>query len=86
MTSNKPLAIISGFGGINSSGRSSGFLGYKNLVFESLKEKDQLEDGIEIDEDQKKRIDKELSDHKEAAEQIKERKRKAQPIKSSPTC
>ena len=43
MTSNKPLAIISGFGGINSSGRSSGFLGYKNLVFESLKEKDQLE-------------------------------------------
>ena len=43
MTSNKPVAIISGFGGINSSGRSSGFLGYKNLVFESLKEKDQLE-------------------------------------------
>ena len=28
---------------INSSGRSSGFLGYKNLVFESLIEKDQLE-------------------------------------------
>ena len=43
MTRNKPLAIISGFGGINSSGRSSGFLGYKNLVFESLNEKEQLE-------------------------------------------
>jgi len=43
MNSNKPLAIISGFGGINSSGRSSNFLGYKNLVFESLKEKEQLE-------------------------------------------
>ena len=43
MSKNKPLVVISGFGGINSSGRSSGFLGYKNLVFESLKEKDQLE-------------------------------------------
>ena len=43
MNSNKPLAVISGFGGINSSGRSSNFLGYKNLVFESLKEKEQLE-------------------------------------------
>ena len=43
MSKNKPLAVISGFGGINSSGRSSNFLGYKNLVFNSLKEKEQLE-------------------------------------------
>ena len=43
MSRNKPLAVISGFGGINSSGRSSNFLGYKNLVFNSLKEKEQLE-------------------------------------------
>ena len=43
MSNNKPLAVISGFGGINSSGRSSSFLGYKNLVFNSLQEKEQLE-------------------------------------------
>ncbi|HJM15492.1 MAG TPA: beta-ketoacyl synthase N-terminal-like domain-containing protein, partial [SAR86 cluster bacterium] len=43
MNKNKPLAVISGFGGINSSGRSSNFLGYKNLVFNSLQEKEQLE-------------------------------------------
>ncbi len=43
MSNNKPLAVISGFGGINSSGRSSNFLGYKNLVFNSLQKKEQLE-------------------------------------------
>ena len=43
MSTNKPIAVISGFGGINSSGRSSNFLGYKNLVFDSLQEKEQLE-------------------------------------------
>ncbi len=43
MSQNKPLVVISGFGGINSSGRSSNFLGYKNLVFNSLHEKEQLE-------------------------------------------
>ena len=43
MSKNKPLAVISGFGGINSSGRSSNFLGYKNLVFNSLQEEEQLE-------------------------------------------
>jgi acetoacetyl-[acyl-carrier protein] synthase len=43
MSKNKPLAVISGFGGINSSGRSSNFLGYKNLVFNSLQKKEQLE-------------------------------------------
>ena len=43
MATNKPIAVISGFGGINSSGRSSNFLGYKNLVYDSLQEKEQLE-------------------------------------------
>jgi len=43
MSKNKSLTVISGFGGINSSGRSSNFLGYKNLVFNSLQEKEQLE-------------------------------------------
>ena len=43
MSKKKPLAVISGFGGINSSGRSSNFLGYKNLVFNSLQEEEQLE-------------------------------------------
>ena len=43
MSKNKPLVVISGFGGINSSGRSSNFLGYKNLVFNSLQEEEQLE-------------------------------------------
>ena len=42
MTS-KSLAIITGFGGINSSGRSSSYLSYKNMVFDSLSSKEQLE-------------------------------------------
>ena len=28
----KPLTVITGFGGINASGRSSDYIGYKNLV------------------------------------------------------
>ena len=40
---NKPLALITGFGGINSAGRSSSHLSYKNLIFDSLQDKDQLE-------------------------------------------
>ena len=39
----KPLALITGFGGINSAGRSSSHLSYKNLIFDSLNEKEQLE-------------------------------------------
>ena len=39
----KPLALITGFGGINSAGRSSSHLSYKNLIFGSLNEKEQLE-------------------------------------------
>jgi len=39
----KPLAVITAFGGINASGRSSGYIGYKNLIFDSLDQKDQLE-------------------------------------------
>ena len=42
MTS-KSLALITGFGGINSAGRSSSYLAYKNMVFDSLSSKDQLE-------------------------------------------
>ena len=42
MTS-KSLAIITGFGGINSAGRSSSYLSYKNMVFDSLPSKEQLE-------------------------------------------
>ena len=38
----KPLTVITGFGGINASGRSSDYIGYKNLVFDSLEEKEQL--------------------------------------------
>ena len=38
----KPLTVITGFGGINASGRSSDFIGYKNLIFDSLEEKEQL--------------------------------------------
>ena len=39
----KSLALITGFGGINSAGRSSHHLSYKNLIFSSLEEKEQLE-------------------------------------------
>ena len=42
MTS-KSLALITGFGGINSAGRSSSYLAYKNMVFDSLSSKEQLE-------------------------------------------
>ena len=42
MTS-KSLALITGFGGINSAGRSSSYLSYKNMVFDSLSSKEQLE-------------------------------------------
>ena len=42
MTS-KSLALITGFGGINSAGRSSSYLSYKNMVFDSLPSKEQLE-------------------------------------------
>ena len=42
MTS-KSLALITGFGGINSAGRSSSYLAYKNMVFDSLSIKEQLE-------------------------------------------
>ena len=38
----KLLTVITGFGGINASGRSSDFIGYKNLIFDSLEEKEQL--------------------------------------------
>jgi len=39
----KPLALITGFGGINSAGRSSSHMSYKNLIFDTLTPKDQLE-------------------------------------------
>ena len=38
----KPLTVITGFGGINASGRSSDHIGYKNLVFDSLEENEQF--------------------------------------------
>ena len=41
--SSKPLALITAFGGINSAVRSSANLSYKNLVFNSISEKEQLE-------------------------------------------
>ena len=41
--STKTLALITGFGGINSAGRSSAYLSYKNMVFDSLSGKEQLE-------------------------------------------
>ena len=44
MTANKkPLALITSFGGINASGRSSDYIGYKNLIFDSLNKEDQLD-------------------------------------------
>ena len=39
----KPLVLITGFGGINSAGRSSSHISYKNLIFDTLSTKDQLE-------------------------------------------
>ena len=39
----KPLALITGFGGINSAGRSSSHISYKNLIFDTLTPKDKLE-------------------------------------------
>ena len=39
----KSLALITSFGGINSAGRSSSHLSYKNLIYNSLNEKEQLE-------------------------------------------
>ena len=41
--STQSLALITGFGGINSAGRSSSYLSYKNMVFDSLSSKEQLE-------------------------------------------
>ena len=40
--SSKPLALITAFGGINSAGRSSAHLSYKNLVFRALKFKSKV--------------------------------------------
>ena len=42
MSNNKNLAVITSFGGINASGRSSDHMGYGNQVFDSLKESDQV--------------------------------------------
>ena len=39
----KTLAVITSFGGINASGRSSDHMGYKNTVFDSLSKKEQTE-------------------------------------------
>lgn len=39
----KPLALITGFGGINSAGRSSSNISYKNLIFDALSAKDKIE-------------------------------------------
>ncbi|SVC79090.1 uncharacterized protein METZ01_LOCUS331944, partial [marine metagenome] len=39
----KPLAVITTFGGINASGRTSYYIGYKNLIFDSLDQKNQFE-------------------------------------------
>ena len=39
----KPLAVITAFGGINASGRTSYYIGYKNLIFDSLDQKNQFE-------------------------------------------
>ena len=37
----KNLAVITSFGGVNASGRSSNHIGYKNTVFDSLPKNDQ---------------------------------------------
>jgi len=39
----KTLAVITSFGGINASGRSSDHMGYKNTVFNSVSKKEQME-------------------------------------------
>ncbi len=39
----KPLAVITSFGGVNASGRSSNHIGYQNTVFDSLDLEDQKE-------------------------------------------
>ena len=39
----KPLAVITSFGGVNASGRSSNHVGYQNTVFDSLNIEDQKE-------------------------------------------
>jgi len=39
----KTLAVITSFGGINASGRSSDHMGYKNTVFNSVSKKEQTE-------------------------------------------
>jgi len=39
----KPLALITGFGGVNSAGRSSSNISYKNLIFDALSSKDKIE-------------------------------------------
>ena len=37
----KPIPVITSFGGVNASGRSSDHVGYQNTVFDSLSKKDQ---------------------------------------------
>ena len=37
----KPIPVITSFGGVNASGRSSDHIGYQNTVFDSLSKKDQ---------------------------------------------
>lgn len=39
----KKIAVITGFGGINSAGRSSGFQGFKRLVIDALPQNQQLD-------------------------------------------
>ena len=38
----KPIPVITSFGGVNASGRSSDHVGYQNTVFDSLSKKDQI--------------------------------------------
>lgn len=42
MSKKKNLAVITSFGGINASGRSSNYMGYGNQVFDSLDDKDKI--------------------------------------------
>ncbi len=37
----KPIPVITSFGGVNASGRSSDHVGYQNTVFDSLSKEDQ---------------------------------------------
>lgn len=39
----KPLAVITGFGGVNAAGRSSGHQAFKRIVLEALSEQDRTE-------------------------------------------